>query len=482
MRRSTASTSAPARPARSAARLPARAAADSCCSIVRNWRRRAFARRCTISNRWISTSIGAARASLSRNEDSMRLVVTGASGYIGARFVERAQQRGCEIVALGSKPAGSNVAAVPWRLGEMPRLTAFADAAAVVHLAHDWGSDWLNGDGPGNANMVGAEELARAAREAGVPRFIFASTTSARPKALNAYGRVKYETERRLRALPRSEGRVICARIGLVYGGPERAQYGLMSKLVSVPVLPMFGLDREVQPIHLDEACDGLLALAFEPPADRPTVVLAGPHPVTFGAWLRTLRRARLGRGLMLVPVPINLALKACDWSRSISFVPTIDRERVLGLAGAAPMDSSADLAGLHLLLRDPGRALMESRPARRRLIAESRALLRYVAGKRLRAPGPIIRLARVMRNDPAFQRALPSPVLWWPGLLRLIEPMRPSMRHGLARRLHLAAMVIETLPSEQARRRPGLLSLAAQLVLEAFALPFRLLLGRVSA
>ncbi len=411
-----------------------------------------------------------------------RLVVTGASGYIGARLIERAQRRGCEIVVLGSKPAGSKVAATPWRLGEAPRLTAFVGTTAVVHLAHDWGSDRLNGTGPGNANMIGAEILARMVREAGVPRLIFASTTSARPQALNAYGKIKYAIEERLKSLPRSEGRVFCARIGLVYGGPEQAQYGLMSKLVTLPVLPMIGLDREVQPIHLDEVCDGLLALALDPPPGRQTVVLAGPTPIAFGAWLRTLRRGRLGRSLMLVPVPISFALKACDWSRSIPFLPTVDRERVLGLAGAAPMASAADLAALGLFLRDPARALMDCRAARRRLIAECVAMLRYVAGAPVWSPGPIIRLARVVRTDPAFRRALPWLVLRWPALLRLLEPIRPSMRHGLSRRLHLAAMVHEAEPEVQALRRPGLGALAMQLALEACAFPFRLVLGRVAA
>ena len=410
-----------------------------------------------------------------------RLVLTGASGYIGARLVERARRRGCEIVVLGSPPAGSEVAAIPWRLGEVPRITAFLDATAVVHLAHDWSSDRLHGTGPENANLAGAEILADTARGAGLSRFVFASSTSARPEALNAYGKIKFAIEERLRALPWSEGRIFCARIGLVYGGPERAQYGLMTKLASLPVLPMIGLDREVQPIHVDEACDGLLALALNPPLGRQTVVLASPAPVTFGAWLRALRRARHGRSMLLVPVPTVFALKACDWSKRISFVPTIERERVLGLAGAAPMPSGPDLAALGLWLRDPERALMEIRPVRRRLIAESAAMLRYVAGRRVRSPAAIIRLARVLRHDPAFRRALPWATVRWPGLLRFVEPLRPSAPHGLSRRLHLAAMVVETLP-ERRRRAPWWLAVPAQLALEAVALPFRLVFGSLGA
>src|SRR5262249_53124378 len=151
-------------------------------------------------------------------------------GYIGARLVERARQRGCEVVILGSALPGSDVTAIPWRLGEGPRLTAFLGATAVVHLAHDWASDSLHGTRPENANLAGAQILASTARGGGLSRFVFASTTSARPEALNAYGRIKYAIEEQLKALPWSEGRIFCARIGLVYGGPERGQYGLMSK------------------------------------------------------------------------------------------------------------------------------------------------------------------------------------------------------------------------------------------------------------
>ena len=80
-----------------------------------------------------------------------------------------------------------------------------------------------------------------------------------------------------------------------------------MAKLAGLPVLPMIGLDREVQPIHVDEVCEALVTLAIDPPAGRQTVVIASPAPVTFGAWLRMLRRARHGRGMLLVPVPIRL-------------------------------------------------------------------------------------------------------------------------------------------------------------------------------
>lgn len=402
---------------------------------------------------------------------TQRLVVTGASGYIGARLVERARERGCDVVALS------------WRLGEAPPEAQLTGATAVIHLGHAWNSDAEHGTGPGNVNLQGAVDLAKAAARAGVARYVFASTTSARADALNAYGRIKFAIEDRLRAVQTPSMRVLNARIALVYGGPEKSLFGLLSRVTaSLPVVPMIGLERELQPIHLDEVCDGLLKLALDPPATGDTFVLGSPRTVTFGEWLRILRRARTGRRLLLIPIPMQAALWACDATQLMPFGPKVSRERVYGLAGAAPMDSVADLAALGIMPRDPEIDLASTPAARARLPFEAAAMLHYVAGRRIDDPEAVARLVDAIANDPASRRALPALTLRWPALLRFIEPVLPSTQHGLSRRLHLAAMVAESQPGAETAPRAGLLGFAMQGVLEAVALPFRLLFSRVYA
>jgi nucleoside-diphosphate-sugar epimerase len=412
-------------------------------------------------------------------ETPPRLLITGASGYIGSRLVALALEAGCEVAVLGSRPPGVAVRSYPWRLGEAPPPEALAGLTALLHLGHSWQSAGA-GVGNANINLSGTERLAATALSAGVRHFVFASTTSARAGALNNYGRVKHAIEDRLLALPGAAGRLFIARIGLVYGGAERGQYGLMARLVSMaPALPMVGVDRQVQPIHIDEVGAALLRLARDPIHDRPVVVLAG-SPVTFGAWLRALRRARTGKGLLLLPVPVSATVLACDLTKFVPFIPTVDRERVLGLAGAEPMPSAADLAALGITLADPATKLANGAAARRIRLAEAKALLRYVGGSQTRR-GPIIRLARAIERDEAPARALPAFALRWPALIRLLEPLHPSMRHRLSRQLHLAAMVAESaLP--KAPTPPSLLAVAGQLMLETLILPIRLLCGRLYA
>ena len=171
---------------------------------------------------------------------------------------------------------------------------------------------------------------------------MFASSTSSRPDALNVYGRTKFRIEEQL-SCSAAAASVRIARIGLVYGGPRVAMYGLMLKLSALsPVLPMIGLSREVQLIHVEEVGRGLLELALSDlPAGEP-FILAGEKGITFGAWLRILRRVQGKGGLIFLPIPLTLALFVSHITAFIPFMPTIDSERVLGLAGASPMESAA--------------------------------------------------------------------------------------------------------------------------------------------
>jgi len=384
-----------------------------------------------------------------------RLLVTGASGYIGRRLVEMAQADGHQVIILGRGSPD-----LPWSLGEPVPARAFVGVDAVIHLAHSWAAD---AEGRAGLNGDASEALAHSAFAAGVPRFVFASTNSARPEALNAYGREKFLTEGRLASIPGAAGRLVSARIGLVYGGVPQGQYAMMRKLTRLmPFLPMIGLDRQVQPIDLDEVCAGLLALATRPELTEPVYVLAGP-PMRFGAWLKLLRRAQTGGALALLPLPLEpiLALSRLG--------PGTIRERLLGLAAAAPMESTASLKALGIVPGNPALRLDE-RPA-----AERRALLAYMGAKPVTAAMEAD-LAEGMGRAGLGPLGLSGTLVRRPGLLILVEPSanRPGHRLGMA--LHLASQVVAAHQGERPRR--GLIAAGGLVLLDLLARPARLLCG----
>ncbi|MDU0362156.1 NAD(P)-dependent oxidoreductase [Rhizobium sp. 25PS6] len=398
-----------------------------------------------------------------------RLIITGSTGYIGARLAAMARERGFDVVELGRRPGAT------WRIGDEPAASNLEGGVAVVHLAHSWATPPEAAEEK-NINISGTVKLAEAAKAAGVPRFVFASSTSSRQEALNVYGRTKFRIEQRLAASPAALI-VRIARIGLVYGGQQTAMYGLMAKLAALsPILPMIGLSRKVQPIHLDEVAAGLLALATGENQPLQTFVLAPENPISFAAWLRILRRAQGKGNLHFIPVPLMAALLACRVTKLLPFIPTVDPERVLGLAGAAPMESSESLRLLKLNLSDPATALAgefgqthEEPPQ-----SEAQALLRYLGTRPTEAQ--LQRLCEGLQREGLSPLGLSPALIRHPGLLAFFEPPANRTRHRLAQALYLADLASE--PERRQGKKAGFFGAMLAISSDVLLFPLRALLA----
>ncbi|MFB2603340.1 NAD-dependent epimerase/dehydratase family protein, partial [Rhizobium phaseoli] len=354
-----------------------------------------------------------------------RLIITGSTGYIGARLAATARERRFDVVEFG-RGSGAK-----WRIGDEPAVSDLEGAAAVIHLAHSWATEPQAAE-ENNINISGTVKLAEAARAAGVPHFVFSSSTSSRREALNVYGRTKFRIEQHLTASSAAPI-VRIARIGLVYGGPRVAMYGLMAKLAGLsPLLPMIGLSRKVQPIHLDEVAAGLLALATREDLQPQTFVLAHEKPISFAAWLGILRRSQ-GKGkLHFIPIPLGFALFACRMTRLVPLIPTVDPERVLGLAGAAPMESAESLRLLGLNPADPTMALTRefAQTDQEESHGEAKALLQYLGITP--TPVQLQRLDEGLRREGLSPLGLSPRLIRNPRLLAFFEPPADHTQHRL--------------------------------------------------
>src|SRR5436190_7239696 len=114
----------------------------------------------------------------------MLLALTGATGFIGQHLLRELPKRGHRLRALLRRPAGVPIAAASAVIGDLARPRNMAAALkgvdAVIHsagLAHA-----MSGIPEDDYRIINTEAtigIARAARRAGVRRFIFLSSIRA---------------------------------------------------------------------------------------------------------------------------------------------------------------------------------------------------------------------------------------------------------------------------------------------------------------
>jgi nucleoside-diphosphate-sugar epimerase len=375
----------------------------------------------------------------------MHIILTGGTGYIGRRVLQMALRQGHCVTLLGTDDARGAERAIAWRLGEaVPEAVWSRSADAVIHLAHVWHAQEPEAD---DINVRGTAALLQGARRAGVSCFVFASSLSARAQALNRYGRVKYRIETLLEG--DSE---IAARIGLAYGGPRKSLWNTLCRISALPVLPLIGIKQPMQPIHIDDAAEGLLRLAALP-APRPRHVVLAGEPIAFGDFLRAVAQCLYGRQPILLPLPLPPLLFVLRALGKIG-LPVHDlSERILGLAGITVQPGTADAARIGLSPRplDAGLGGGVKQHAR---AAEAAAYLRYILERPASAP-VLRRYLRGWRRYEFGDLVLPRLLKSCPVLLRFTEPL-PSDRRPRAQavraRLHAAAVLAEAEPDFSAR------------------------------
>jgi len=125
------------------------------------------------------------------------IALTGATGFIGGNLLPLATAAGFRVRALtrrAQKPAG-NVDWVRGALDDPLALARLAEGAdAVLHVAGVVNAPDRAGFEAGN--VAGTLAMVRAARGAGVRRFIHVSSLAAREPDLSDYGRSKLRSER----------------------------------------------------------------------------------------------------------------------------------------------------------------------------------------------------------------------------------------------------------------------------------------------
>jgi len=233
----------------------------------------------------------------------VRILVTGAFGYLGLALVRRLAAAH-EIVALGHPPRAEGArAAVPANVAlawgdvlDAARLvTGSGPLDAVVHLAGGGGPAKCAADPTAavRVNVLGAERVFSAARAAGARRFLYG--THRRPTAPycetdataadEIYGAVKEAAD----ALWTAQGGV-ALRLANLYGagaGVDLGIQGAVERFARAAAvggeLTIFGTGaQKIDYLHIDDACDAFArALAADEPP--PAVNIGSGGAVSIG-------------------------------------------------------------------------------------------------------------------------------------------------------------------------------------------------------
>jgi NADH dehydrogenase len=405
----------------------------------------------------------------------MKMMVTGATGYIGTQLTSLARKRGHVVVmASRQQPASSSMESwLHFDLIADEAVALPADTGVVVHLAANTLPTNVLDE---KLEVASSQRLIKSAQNAGA-KFIFVSSQTARADAPTAYGRIKWCIEQEVLA---AGGWV--ARPGQVYGGELSGLYGTLVKVVrNLPLLPAFMPAPQVQPIHVDDLAEGLLRIAERSDIKSGLYCLATSVPISFSMFLGAIAKSRLRCRRVFVPVPvvaINLffSLIGTAWRTRLGL------DRLRSLFDLPAMATASDLSQLGLALRPLSAGLHPSGDdRRRRLLREGQALLVYILKEQ---PGSAVlrryvRALESLRGGREF--GLPGIFLSYPILLSLLSKASWSdaaVGEEFIWRLDAATMLAEASPAGANRflglgRRQGLpssmLSIMIALVGEAF-------------
>ena len=226
----------------------------------------------------------------------MRILVTGATGFVGPPLVRRLVDDGHRVRVLERQPGSWQRAGLPCQeavQGDVTDLASLRRAVegqeVVVHLVAI-----INGR-PEEFERVmaqGTRDLVATAKEAGVQRFVLMSAlgTSEETRNLVPYYRAKWEMEQTVKG---SGLEHVIFQPSFVFGrgGGALQQFLRIAKLS--PVTPIIGPGTQrIQPIWVEDVAAYFAAAVVEPEAAGRTFEVGGPDVVTWNEFWRRLKRA----------------------------------------------------------------------------------------------------------------------------------------------------------------------------------------------
>lgn len=260
----------------------------------------------------------------------MKVLITGASGFVGEALVRNLNVQGHEVRAANRRDCKTE-ADSNYIVGDLGPDTNWRDAltdcdvvihlAARVHVMEEQATD------PREeffaVNLHGTCNLARQAAAASVKRFVYVSsikvngeetsigqpfTESDHPQPQDPYAISKWQAEQALHAISQETGmEIVIVRPPLVYGPSVKANFLKLLALVDRGIpLPLGRVENSRSLIYVGNLVDALITCATHPAAAGQTYLVSDDADVSTSQLIQAVADA-LHRPSRVFPMPIAL-------------------------------------------------------------------------------------------------------------------------------------------------------------------------------